>query len=188
EVLEGWLAGVRDIERHRVARVIEDCLGDAYAAWLGERLKPSRNIHAVAKDIIGLDNYVADVDADPKSDAPVLHIVGSKVVDAGLELHSSSNRFDRARKLCQEPVAGVLDNAAAVFGNCRGDSVGHERRQFGMRSLFVIVHEPRVASDVGGQYRRQPALDPDWPLLHHGPQPNRQHLLYDGSDERANGF
>ena len=41
-----------------------------------------------------------------------------------------------------------------------------------MRSLFVTVHEPRIASHVGGQYRRQPTLDPDWPLLHHGMQSN----------------
>jgi len=34
-----------------------------------------------------------------------------------------------------------------------------------VRGLFIIMHEPRVASHVGGQYRRQPALDPDWPLL-----------------------
>src|SRR6267142_3320703 len=46
-----------------------------------------------------------------------------------------------------------------------------------MCSLFVIVHEPRVASHVGGQYRRQPALDPDWPLLHHGPLSDPQYLL-----------
>src|SRR6185369_13777209 len=77
--------------------------------------------------------------------------------------------FDRARKLRQEPVSGVLDNAATMFSNCGGDSV----RQFRVRSLFVIMHEPRVASHVGSQYRRQPALHPDWPLLHHGPQSNR---------------
>src|SRR5260370_16818314 len=39
-----------------------------------------------------------------------------------------------------------------------------------MRRLFVIVHEPRVASHVGGQYRRQPTLDPAWRLLRHGVQ------------------
>src|SRR5229473_2241633 len=38
-----------------------------------------------------------------------------------------------------------------------------------MRSLFVAMHKPRIASDVSGQYRRQPPLDPDWPLLHHWP-------------------
>src|SRR5260370_19842405 len=38
-----------------------------------------------------------------------------------------------------------------------------------MRSLFVAIHKPRIASDVSGQYRRHPPLDPDWPLLHHWP-------------------
>ena len=104
----------------------------------------------------------------------ILRVSDCKFLDAGLELHSGPNRFDRAWKLRQEPVAGVLDDAAAVFGNCGRHSVRQERGQFGMRSLFVIVHEPRVASHVGGQYRRQPALDPDWLLLHHGAQSNRQ--------------
>ena len=39
-----------------------------------------------------------------------------------------------------------------------------------MRSLFVVVHKARIADHVRGQNRRQPALDPDWPLLHHGRQ------------------
>jgi hypothetical protein len=99
-----------------------------------------------------------------------LLIIVSQGVDACLELHSSSNRFDRTGKLRQEPVASVLDNAAAMFGDCRVDGVRQERSQVGMRGLFVMVHEPRVASHVSGQYRRQPALDPDWPFLHHGPQ------------------
>jgi hypothetical protein len=35
-------------------------------------------------------------------------------VNVVLEMRSSSNRLDRARKLGQEPVAGVLDNTASV--------------------------------------------------------------------------
>ena len=72
---------------------------------------------------MGLDDYVADVDTYTESNTPVLRLSRCKFLDAGLELHSSSNRFDRAGKLSQEPVAGVLDDAAAVFGNCWGDSV-----------------------------------------------------------------
>jgi hypothetical protein len=68
----------------------------------------------------------------------------------------------------QEPVSSVLDYTAAVFGDCGLDGLCQQRSQFGMRSLFVDVHKPRVASHVSGQYRRQPALDPPWPLLHHG--------------------
>jgi hypothetical protein len=80
-----------------------------------DALKPRRNIHAVPKDVMGLDDYIADIDAHTESNAPVFQIADCKVVDAGLELHSSSNRFHRARKLRQEPVAGVLHDAAAVL-------------------------------------------------------------------------
>jgi hypothetical protein len=70
-----------------------------------------------------LDDYVADIDAHTESNAPVFRIADCKVVDAGLELHGSSNRFDRARELRQEPVPGVLHDAAAVFGDCWVDGV-----------------------------------------------------------------
>jgi hypothetical protein len=41
-----------------------------------------------------------------------------------------------------------------VLRNRGLDTSREERRQFGVRGLFVIVHEPRIASHVGGQYRR----------------------------------
>ena len=72
---------------------------------------------------MGLDDYVADIDAHAESNAPVFRITDCKFVNAGLELYSGSNRFDRARKLRQEPVTGVLHDAAAVFGNCGRDNV-----------------------------------------------------------------
>jgi hypothetical protein len=44
------------------------------------------------------------------------------------------------------------------------------------------MHEARIASDVGSQYRRQPALGPDWSPLHHRPRNPTLTGLYDGSD------
>jgi hypothetical protein len=44
-------------------------------------------------------------------------------MDTVLELHRSSNRLDRARKLRQEPAAGILHDVAAVFCDYRLDSV-----------------------------------------------------------------
>jgi hypothetical protein len=40
-----------------------------------------------------------------------------------------------------------------------------------------MVHEPRIASHVGSQYRRQPALDPDWSFFHHAMQSNPQRTV-----------
>jgi hypothetical protein len=113
------------------------------------------------------DNYVTDIDAHTESNTPVFRITGRKFINACLELHSSADRFDRAWKLRQEPVASVLHDMAAVFGDCGRNTVREQRCQFGVRSLFVVVHEPRITGHVGRQYRRQSALDPDWRLVHH---------------------
>ena len=172
DVFEALLAQIGELNPDLASDLIVGRRRDADAAGFCDALKPRRNINAVSKDVMRLDDYVADIDAHTESNAPVFRITDCKFLDTGLELQCSSNRFDRTRKLRQEPVAGVLHDAAAVFGNCGLDTVREKRGQFGMRSLFVIVHEPRIASHVGGQYRRQPTLDPDWPLLHHGPQSN----------------
>ena len=58
-----------------------------------------------------------------RSETRFFRLSDCKFCDAGLELHSSSNRLDRTWKFCQEPVAVVRHDAAAVFDNCRDDRV-----------------------------------------------------------------
>src|SRR5262245_48883347 len=96
-----------------------------------------------------------------------------------MELHRSPNRLDRAWKLRQEAIASVVYDATPAFSDCRMDSLRQQRAQLCLGSFFVIVHEPRIASYVGGQYRRHPPLDPDWPILHHGPPSNPAHCTTD---------
>ena len=96
---------------------------NADAAGFCNALKPRRDVDAVSKDVMRLDNNVANIDADTKRNTSVIRIGGRKLIDAGLELQSGSNRSDRAWKLRQEPVAGILDNAAYVLRDCRLDGV-----------------------------------------------------------------
>ena len=123
DILQSLLARVLNLERHLIARVIEDCLRDADTAGFGNGLKPCRDVDAVPKDVMRLDDYVADVDAHTERNAPVFSIIHCKFMDTVLELHRSSNRLDRARKLRQEPVAGILHDVAAVFCDYRLDNV-----------------------------------------------------------------
>jgi hypothetical protein len=89
---------------------------------------------------VGLDDYVADIDAHTECNAPPFHFIDSKFLYAGLELHSSSDRFNRTWKFCQEPVAGVFHDAAAVFRNRGLYSVRQKHGQPRVRCLLVIVH------------------------------------------------
>ena len=72
---------------------------------------------------MGLDNNVADVDAHAESNAAVLDLIDCEFFDAGLKLHSGSNGFDCTSKLRQEPVPGVLHDAATVFRDCGLDTI-----------------------------------------------------------------
>src|SRR5882724_6882693 len=167
-VFEVLLSQIGELNADLALDMIVGRRRDADAAGFCDALKSRRDVDAISKNIIGLDDYIADVDAHAESNTPVFRLSDCKFLDAGLELHGCANRFDRAWKLCQDPVSRVLHDAAAVFGNCGDDSVRQERCKFGMRSLFVMMHEPRIASHVGGHYHRQPASDPPWSLLRHG--------------------
>jgi hypothetical protein len=87
-----------------------------------------------------LDNHVADIDTDTESNPSFFGINGCEFFDTGLELQSGSNRSDRAWKLRQEPVAGVLHDAAAVVGDRGRYTIHKERGQSGVGCLFVAVH------------------------------------------------
>jgi hypothetical protein len=94
--------------------------------------------------------------------------IGELNADLASDMIVGGRRDSNATRLCNALQPGRDVNAISKDVMRLDNYVQHG--QFGMRSLSVIVHEPRVASHVGGQYRRQPALDPDWPFLHHGPQ------------------
>src|SRR5882724_4758503 len=102
----------------------------------------------------------ADIYAHTEDKAFVFFISGREVSNSILKTGGCSNRFDGARELGQKPIARVFDNTASVFRNGRLDSIRQEGSQTCVRSLFVVVHEPRIAGHVGGHYRRQPASDP----------------------------
>ncbi len=52
--------------------------------------QPYRNIHAVAENVMRLDDYIADIDPNTESNPSVLCIRGCKLFSAGLKLRGSS--------------------------------------------------------------------------------------------------
>ena len=54
------------IEIELVLDLLVDSLGDANGAGLGERLEPGGDVDAIAKDVVAIDDHVAEIDTDPE--------------------------------------------------------------------------------------------------------------------------
>ena len=145
--------------------------GDADPAGIGEAFEAGGQIHPVAKDVAVLDDDVALMNADAKFDAFFLGHRGVALGHRPLHLDRIAHGIDDAGKLHQEPVAGGLDDAPAMLGDLRVAEVAPDRPQCGEGPLLVRFHQPRIAGDVGCQYRRQPAL---YPAAAHSGRPARR--------------
>ena len=71
----------------------------ADSARLGQRLEPRGDIDAVAKDVVAIDDDVADVDADTKIDPLLGRDTGIAFSHASLNVHGAPYRIDNAWKL-----------------------------------------------------------------------------------------
>ena len=74
-----------------------------------------------------------------------------------LHLDRAAHRIDDAGKLDQQAVAGGLDDAAVVLGDLRIDELAPQRLEAFERAFLVRAHQPRIARDIGGEYRSETA-------------------------------
>ena len=177
-VLDPVLAHRLEAKGDLVLDLVVDIARDADAAGLGQLLQSRGNVHAVAIDVVVLDDDVADVDADPEHDAPVVGLIGLALGDARPGSRGAFDRVDHASELDQRTIAGELDDAAVMLGDLRLDEVLAQRFQACVRALLVGRHEPAIADDVRSQDRGQPALHRSRPIR------NRRWMI--GTSDRQN--
>ena len=103
-------------------------LGKTDRARLRDAFKPRGDIDAVAHEVaVALLDDVAEMDADPKFDAPVRRHAGIALDHAVLHFDGAAHRVDHAAELDDRAVAGALDDAAVVDGDGRIDQIAAQR-------------------------------------------------------------
>jgi hypothetical protein len=141
-----------------VADLIAHRARDTDAARLGEHFEARRDVDAVAKDVVFLNDHVAQIDADAELHQPRRRDVRVASRHPALNLGSAQHRVGDAVELEQHAVAGGLDDAAAVL--CDGridelDPMGLETREC---PRLVDLHQPTVADHVSGEDGCKPAF------------------------------
>jgi hypothetical protein len=123
-------------------------------ARLGQFLKPGGHVHAVAVDVLALDDHVAKVDSYAELE-PMLRQEGGVALTQGvLDADSAGQRLDNAREVGQHAVARRADNAAFVLGDEPVDDLA-AGPQAGVCSGLITVHLVREADRVGAKDRGQ---------------------------------
>ena len=143
-------------------------------------LKPCSDVDAVPENVIALDQDVTEVNPDPKQHTPVLRDALVALGHHSLHSDSTLDRIDHRGKLKNTPSPVVFTRRPPCFCHEGVGNLAVVAECAGGADL-VEPHEPGVTGNISGHYCCQPASDPNWLLLHHGPQSNLPHILYDGS-------
>ena len=111
--------------------------GDANAARLRQALQTRCHIHVVAENVTSIDDDVAGVDSNPELDALLIRHLGVSLGHPTLNIKSAADCVHYAAELSQQPITGVLDNTAVVFGNLGMDEGVQMVLEPDVRALFI---------------------------------------------------
>ena len=159
DVLDLLLAAVGEGQRQLVAHLAAGDVRNAQASRLANRFQPRGDIHAVAEQVIAVDDDVADVDADPEHDAFVVRNAAIAFQHSVLNGDGAGDCIDHALKFDQQAVAGGLDDASAATGDGRIDDLPTHGLEGTQRANFIGAHQAAVADNVRGQNRRKFSVD-----------------------------
>src|SRR5256885_4034796 len=106
-----------------------DAAGDVDFAGMGDALKPRGNIDAVAVDVIGFDDDIAEIDAYAVLDPMMLRQCRVAPYEILLNHDAASDGFDRAIENRNEPFAGGFNKPGVVFHDAGFDFFFSSRRR-----------------------------------------------------------
>src|ERR1700719_783939 len=123
DVLQPLLAEIDELGGDRAPHMAPGVSRDADAAGRREPFEARGDIDAVAVDVVRRDDDVAEIDADAELDAAVLRRQGVASANDPLHIQRAAYRIDHTAELDESPVAGMLDDAAAVLADLWRDDV-----------------------------------------------------------------
>ena len=115
-------------------------IGHADPARLGDAFQPCGDVNAVAEDITIIKNDVTDMDADAKFD-PLIRRHGDVLLShTALNFNRIAHRIDCACEFDQHAVAGRLDDAASMRGDCGVNKRLSDNLEAGQRAFLISTH------------------------------------------------
>jgi hypothetical protein len=122
----------------------------ADCARVANALQPRRDVDAVAHEVpVALLDDITEVNADPKFDALVRRDTCVALDHGVLHFDCAAHRVDYAAKLDDAAVAGALDDAAMMHGDCGIDQIAAQRSEPRKDAIFIRAREAGIADHIG---------------------------------------
>jgi hypothetical protein len=141
------LADIYKRELHLAENLYVHLARDANASRFRDYFETSSDIDAIAIDTGIVEDDVALIDADAKAHAAPFFNAGIALRHRPLDCHGALGCVHDAAELREDPIAGGVNDAAAVLCN-HGEYDGLMRLEVANRAGFIGTHEGAVASDV----------------------------------------
>jgi hypothetical protein len=155
DVLERELSKITKFSGHPAHDSFSCIARNEDAAWRRLPFETSRNVNAIAIEIITVNDNVSDVNADPKRDTLVVASIEICCGHRPLELDSRVERIDDAGELNQRAITNQLDEPTAVASQSWFKQLGPVLSQYRQSSAFVALHQARVPDCIQRHYGGQ---------------------------------
>src|SRR5215467_5679195 len=120
-IFDGLLSQIVEVKTKFILDLIVYYTRNHDAARLSQRFQPRRYVDAIAKNVVTINDDVADIDTDTELDAFLSGDIGIALNHAALDVDGAAHRVDYTSMLDKHAIAGGLNNTTAVFGNLRID-------------------------------------------------------------------
>src|SRR5579871_4383234 len=158
DIFQRSLAQVIERKAGLASDLFEGAAGQADAARRALVFHARRDVDAVTKNVVTVDDDVPDINADTEDD--LRSALGIARGHLRLNGHGAGYRVHCAREFDEHPVAGGLDDTTFMAGDCRIDYFSSDRLQGHQGADLVPAHKAAITRDVGCQYSGKPSFHP----------------------------
>ena len=125
------------------------------APGFGVLLKPRRDIHAVAKNVVLLDDDIREVEPHPEQD----RVIGGPIAIGRhrllLDRQAAVRGADRAPECGKEAIPGMLDQRSVMLRERRQHNLLVDLHQASVSLLLGALHQSRITRNIGCQHGQQ---------------------------------
>src|SRR5271169_4131359 len=155
DVLEREASKIAKFGGHPVHHGVSCVSGNQDPARRRLSFETRGDVHAIAIQIITVNDDIADVNSDPECDRFVIASIEVCLSHRALKLDCRVKRIDDTCELNQRAITNQLDESTAVVRQNRFKPLGPVLGQHRESSALVALHEPRVTDNIQRNYGRQ---------------------------------